>query len=424
MPPDPEAARARRAAPRNARNDCLDKAESRAEVQECWRAGRPQDSTLVVVVPADTLALLTSETLGPPVLEMGDLITEEELRGMADAIRQMPGVPRQDRVELPRGVNALLRNARYNRVEGLSLGLSGTIQRGQLMVDGLGRIGLADGVPNGEAGVSLGGQHNRYRLGGYRRLAAMNPDTRPFGVVNSVWGVVGQRDDGDYFRTLGVELTGQNIETGRWSWRLYAEGQKAAAVETSFSLPHLFDSNRLFRANSVADRADQFGASLTVRGNQPLSRSVQLGGEATVEAAGGDYEFGRASATARAILTPGGLAVAVEAGAGTSTGSVPVQGRFYLGGPATLRGYSGAVTAGEAFWRGRVEVANSFPGIRLAAFSDVGWAGSRSAFRSGKPLLSGGVGASILDGLIRLDLARGLRAPKGWRFDLYFDGRL
>ncbi len=425
MPPDPEADRTRRATRRRARNDCLDKAENRDQVRECWRAGRPQDSTLVVFVPTDTLALISSETLGPPVLEMGDLITESELRGMADAIRQMPGVPRQDRIELPHRLNALLRNARYNRVEGLSLGLSGTAQRGGLVVDGLGRIGIADGVPNGELGVSVGGQHHRFRLGGYRRLAAMNPDTKPFGVVNSVWGVIAQRDDGDYFRTLGIELTGQSIETGWWSWRLYAERQQAAFVETSFSLPHLFDSEQQFRPNSAADRADQFGAALTVRGSQPLSRSVHVGGEASIEAAGGAYEFGRGSATVRALLTPGGpLALAVEASAGTSTGSVPVQGRFYLGGPATLRGYSGAVTAGEAFWRGRVEVANAFPGIRLAAFGDVGWAGSRSAFRDGKPLLGSGVGASILDGLIRLDLARGLRAPKGWRFDLYFDGRL
>jgi hypothetical protein len=427
MPPDPEADRARRTARRKARNDCLDQADEndRAAVRACWRPHEPQDSTLIVVVPKDTLALISSETLGPPVLEMGDLITEAELRGMADAIRQMPGVPRQDRIELPSRLNAVLRNARYNRVEGLSLGLSGTAQRGNLVADGLGRIGIADGVPNAELGVSVGGQHNRFRLGGYRRLAAVNPDTKPFGIVNSVWGIIGQRDDGDYFRTLGVELTGRNVETGWWSWRIYGEQQKAASVETSFSLPHLFDSKQLFRPNVVANRADQFGASLTLRGNQPLSRSFQVGGEATIDAAGGDYRFGRGSAVLRAIITPTGpLALAIEASAGTSTGDVPVQGRFYLGGPATLRGYSGAVTAGAAFWRGRAEVASSFPGFRLAAFSDIGWAGDKAAFRNGKPLIGTGVGASILDGLIRLDLARGMRAPKGWRFDLYFDGRL
>jgi outer membrane translocation and assembly module TamA len=266
---------------------------------------------------------------------------------------------------------------------------------------------------------------NRFRLGGYRRLAAVNPDTKPFGIVNSVWGVIAQRDDGDYFRTLGVELTGQNIESGWWSWRIYHESQKAAFVETSFSIPHIFNSSHLFRPNVIADRADQFGASFTLRGNQPLSRSLQSGGDVTVEGAGGDYQYGRGSVTGRAIITPGGpVAVAIEGAAGTSTGSVPLQGRFYLGGPATLRGYSGAVIAGETFWRGRREIASSFPGFRIAAFSDIGWAGDRSALRTGKPLLGTGAGVSLLDGLIRLDLARGMRAPKGWRFDLYFDGRL
>jgi hypothetical protein len=424
-PYDRARARARRDSVRAARRVCLDKAEGDVEARACWRAGRRQDSTLLVVVPPDTVSLLTSPTLGPPVLEMGDLITESELRGLADAIDRLPGVPRTSRVLLPRGASAVLEHARFNRVEGLSLGIGGSIRTGRFTADGLGRIGLADGVPNGELGFSLAGRVTRFRLGGYRRLAAVNPDTRPFGVVNSVWGVIAQRDDGDYFRTLGLELTGQNAVTGWWSWRLYAEEQKAAFVETSFSVPHLFDGERRFRPNVAADRADQLGASLTLRGNQPLSRVLQVGGETTLEAAGGDYRYGRGSATLRAIVTPRTLlAFAVEASAGTTTGTLPLQGRFYLGGPATLRGYDGAVTAGASYWRGRVEVGNSFPAARLTAFSDIGWAGPRSAFWAGKPLLGGGVGASFLDGLIRTDLSRALRAPKGWRFDLYFDGRL
>jgi hypothetical protein len=34
------------------------------------------------------------------------------------------------------------------------------------------------------------------------------------------------------------------------------------------------------------------------------------------------------------------------------------------------------------------------------------------------------IGASFLDGLMRINLARGLRSPKGWRLDLYVDGIL
>jgi hypothetical protein len=423
---DTVALRARRDSLRAVRKECLDRAQGRQAARACYRLGRNSDTTLIVVVPPDTLSLLTSPELGPPVLEMGDLITEAEIRGLGESIRRLSGAgPLSSRVELPRGVSALLQNARYNRIEALSLGVRGKVERGRLAADALGRIGIADRIPNAEFGLSLLGEHSRFRLGGYRRLAAVNPDTRPFGVVNSVWGVLAQRDDGDYFRTLGVELTGQHSETGWWSWRLFAERQKAATVETSFSLPHVFDGDRRFRPNVLADRADQYGASLTLRGNQPVSRGLQLGAETTLEAATGDYRHGKGSATMRAIVTPRSvLAVALEASAGTSTGTVPLQSRFYLGGPATLRGYDGAVTAGTAYWRGRLEVGNAFPAVRLTAFSDIGWAGARADFGKGRALIGSGVGASFLDGLVRLDLARALRAPTGWRFDLYFDGRL
>jgi hypothetical protein len=79
---------------------------------------------------------------------------------------------------------------------------------------------------------------------------------------------------------------------------------------------------------------------------------------------------------------------------------------------------------GEAFWRGRVEVATSLPAARLSLFSDAGWAGSRGAFGSGRALVSVGVGASILDGLFRMDLSRAVRMPRGWRLDFYTDGVL
>ncbi len=416
---------ARRDSVRRERRACLEKAENRGQRRDCWRRSDRADTSLVVVVPADTLSLLTSETLGPPILEMGDLITESELRDLADAIKHMPGAPRENRLELPRELSAVLQHARYNRVEGLSLGLSGTLQLGAVTVDGLGRIGFADGEPRGELGLSTTSGATRFRLGAYRRLAAVNPDTKPFGIVNSVWGIIGQRDDGDYFRSLGVELTGENAVSGWWSWRVFAERQREARVETDFGLPHLFDGDHVFRPNILADTADQVGGSLTLRGNEPLSEWLQLGGETTIEASAGDFEFGRGAATVRAIITPRSFpAIAFEAAAGTSHGTVPVQGRFYLGGPATLRGYTGAVIAGESFWRGRIEVGNSFPGARLTAFSDVGWAGPRAVFWSGRPLIGSGVGASFFDGLVRFDVARALRSPTGWRFDLYFDGRL
>ena len=413
---------------RTSRRDCLAVAKGAEAIKECRRLRHwPGDSALAVVVPPDSASLLTSPTLGPPILQMGDLISESEIRGLGNEIQRLSGAPvlGGSQLRLPHGIGVLLSHARYNRVEALSLGVGGSYQAGHATLDGLGRIGLADRVPNAELGLGLTGQQLHLRLGGYRRLAAMNPDTKPFGLVNSVFGVLAQRDDGEYFRTLGAELTLENTTSGWWSFRAYTEQQKLARVETSASLPHLFNGDHVFRPNTPADTANQFGASLTLRGNKPVSRVLQFGLESTLEGAVGDYRHAKGSATLRAIVTPREvLAVAFEASAGTSTGSVPAQSRFYLGGPATLRGYDGAVTSGTAYWRGRLEVGNAFPAARLTGFSDIGWAGDRSGFAKGRALIGAGAGVSFFDGLVRMDLARALRKPTGWRFDFYFDARL
>jgi hypothetical protein len=69
-------------------------------------------------------------------------------------------------------------------------------------------------------------------------------------------------------------------------------------------------------------------------------------------------------------------------------------------------------------------VAGAAPGARIVLFSDAGWAGDRDDVQLDPLLLSAGVGVSFLDGLVRLDLARALREPKGWRLDLHLDAAL
>ena len=378
-----------------------------------------------MVIPADTASLLNSPALGAPILEMGDIISESELNQLGQSIGLLPQRPWEFRPDLPVGVGAVVSRLRYNRVEALSLGWGGKIDFGRLSLDGLARIGVADLEPNFELGLTRPTTNAGFRLGAYRRLAVANPETEPFTAFHSASAVLFGRDDGEYYRTLGVELTGRNANRGWWAWRVYAERQDSASVETSFSIPHLFRKSHVFRPNIAARPADQVGGELTLRGAKTLSRSFRLGGDITADGAAGDFAFARTSGTLRMVVTPGGpLAFAAEAAAGTSTGTVPVQSHFYLGGPATLRGYDGGVTHGPAFWRGRFEVGNAFPAFRLTVFTDAGWAGTRSNFVHGRALLGAGVGVSMLDGLIRMDLSRGLRAPVGWRFDLYFDGAL
>jgi hemolysin activation/secretion protein len=231
-----------------------------------------------------------------------------------------------------------------------------------------------------------------------------------------------------YYRSWGGEVLLRPAATAAQSYqlRVYAEWQRPAAKETDISLPHLFHSNHLFDSNIAADAAREFGTALTVRSAHGVStRGVTIGAEWTMAASVGTFDYARTSVTTRLTTPlPGKLLGALEVAGGMTGGDAPVQGHWFLGGPATLRGYGGGIVSGPDFWRTRVEVANSSPGARIAVFSDAGWAGEGRMLAVGRPLYSVGVGASFFDGILRLDLARGLAAPKGWRVDLYVDGIL
>lgn len=377
-----------------------------------------------ITVPPDTAALLASAALPAGFRSTADtMISEQEIADLAQQIQGLPGVPWQTFVRRPRwGL------VRYNRVEALSLGVRGEIESGPLWLDGTARIGVADVVPNVELGVGRHGVTARTRVAGYYRLAAADTTARPFGLVNSANALFFGKDDGQYFRAWGVELHGQPAVTQAqtYGWRLYAERQRPVAKETDFSLRHAFNKHHLFRSNIVADSADELGATFVVRGTRPLGAgTASLGAEVLLDGATGTFDFVRTSLTVRANTPlPGPFTAGVEVAGGTSAGTLPVQSLWYLGGPYSLRGYDGGVAAGEEFWRARLEVANDFPAARLAMFADAGRAGVRGTISTGDALLGVGAGASFLDGLVRIDVARATRAPTGWRVDFYVDGVL
>jgi hemolysin activation/secretion protein len=165
---------------------------------------------------------------------------------------------------------------------------------------------------------------------------------------------------------------------------------------------------------------------LTLRAQRGIDPSqLQVSTDVTLDGGAGTFGFVRASGALR-ITAPLGkqVAGAVELAGGSSAGTVPVQSLWYLGGPGTLRGYSGGAIAGDAFWRARLEVANQWPAARVVLFTDVGRAGPRDHLSLARSLAGVGVGASFLDGLIRFDLSRAVRSPAGWRLDLYTDAAL
>ena len=388
---------------------------------------KPSCSRFVVDLPADSTQLLVSEHLPHSIYAEGEsLITEGELRELGDVLGVSPTDGRawkRPEVQWRYLTPDLLR---FNRVEGLAIGGRVDVDAGALAADARLWLATADPQLTGEVGVSRGAFDARYRVAAYRRLAAVEPDPRALGFGGSLSALLLGRDDGDYFRTLGAELSGESVGArgSGYHWRLFAERQSVAEKSTDFSLPRLFDSEREFAPNIAADEADQIGVTATyrlARGLNPLGFRWRT--EAVLGAETGSYRVVRPSLSAYAgFPLPRSLVGAVEVAGGTAFGEVPLQRQWFLGGPSTVRGFGGGSRIhGSSYWRGRAEVASAFPGARVVLFSDAGWAGARSDLGAEPSLLSAGLGVSFLDGLIRADVARALRGGSGWRLDLHLD---
>ncbi len=412
-----EAYRARRAARDSAR------------AEEDRRLGRrPRCIEEVdVTVPDDKQALMQSDLLPPdPYTSGAALMTPIELDNLEaqlDNLREAPWQAHRPTFAWGLGGPGLIR---YNRVEGLSLGARSEWDLGRVRTALAARIGVADLEPDLRFDAVRETPMRTWTVTGYRRLAAANPENRPLAIGNSFNAFMFGRDDGEYFRAAGAELrVSPSVTRRQWyDLRLFAEHQKAARVETDFSVPHVFDKGRVFRPNVAASRADQFGAALTLRTQYGLDPvGFRVGAQLGLEGQWGTFAFSRADLTLRAAAPlPFSSMLALESAAGLSNGPVPPQSLWFLGGAATLRGYPAAVANGNAFWRGRAELSRGIPAARLAFFGDLGWAGSRDDFDTSRPLQALGVGATFLDGLVRFDVARGVRAPTGWRIDLWVGG--
>lgn len=330
---------------------------------------------------------------------------------------------------------------RYNRVEGPAIGGSLDWALGRrFSLDASGFFGLADLRPKVRLGLERSTALRRLSLGAFHELRPTDPAGRHLDFGNSLNAFLFGRDDGEYYRTTGADLAWRPPDGARpwYALRAYAERQSAVENQIDFALFRAFDGDGTFRPNIEADRVDEAGAEVRLSpwwGHEP--GGVQMGAEvegrwAVWRVPGEELRtaYQQAGATVRAIVPVSGGAwrrwnLGFEAGAGTTWGEAPVQRSWFLGGAGSLRGYSAAVLSGPSFARGRVELSRTFEAGSAIIFGDAGWAGDRDDIDSEDVLYGIGLGGSILDGLIRLDLSHGLKGPqRRFRVDLYLDAIL
>ena len=378
-------------------------------------------------IPCDTVALAHSSELPPSIFDSGeDVFGTEQGRELAKALdlSLQPGwgpLPYTLHYGLDRGM------LRYNRVEGLSAGIDVERQLGRgYSGEANVRLGVADLSPNGELHIRRSNGSVTYGLGAYRRLDVSNDWGEPLGFGASLDALLFARDDGFYYRSWGAELTraSQRGASSQLVQRMFVERQSGASVNTHFSLANAINDTR-FLENIAADKATIVGYEASLSGSYG---DDPAGWRATTllraELGTGTFDYTRGSAEATVSHAIGSKLVgALTASAGASGGTLPVQRLWYLGGPYTVHGQGPATVVGDAYWFGRAELGWGTSKLRPIVFGDIGWAGDRHDWRSpGRPISGAGVGASVLDGLIRFDLSRGIHPDHGWRADMYLQG--
>ena len=398
-----------------------------------------RDRGSLMIVPEERSTVATSPYLPPPIWE--DAIgfpSDDQLEEYVNTLARLPaptiqGVPwtlnwgwaRQDLI-------------RYNRIEGPAAG--GRFQAslgGPYTFEASGFLGLADLDPKVRLDVERSSVRRRLRLGVYRELTTTDPRGGYLDFGNSVNALLFGRDDGEYYRAMGVDFTWRPPVAARESFefRAYGERQEAVFSEIGFALFHTFDSSWGFRPNILADEVEEVGAELRLSpwwGGDPFRAQFGLelygqGARWRTTFTTAETDYARASAILRMAvpLVYPTWRLGIEAGAGTTWGDAPLQRSWFLGGAGTLRGYSASTLMGSSFARGRVELARTLDVGSVSVFGDVGWAGLRSDFDTSDFLYGIGVGGGVLDGLIRLDLSYGLNGmAKQFRIELYLDALL
>ncbi len=384
-----------------------------------------EDLRILVRTPCDTVALANSPELPKSIYDDGDAVfgtaERDDLISEALTLGAQPEFAPQ-RPTLSYG----LPYTRFNRIEGFSTGVAADqVLGGGYSAHALFQLGVADLSPNGELSLDRTDGRQTIGIGVYRRLIASNDWGDPLGFSSSVSALLFGRDEGFYYRAWGAELKGQKDDGIFNSWRLFGEQHFDATVHTEFSVAHpggvKGDLTNINAVNgSIVGLAVGHHSSygLDPHGFRALT-------DVKLEGGTGTFDYSRVSLQTTLSHSLGrSLDGALTLGAGTSGGRVPIQKQFFLGGVQTVRGQRAGAAIGDAFWMTSAEIGTSNVGIRKIVFADLGWAGPRTDFsHPGRPLSGAGVGASFMDGLIRIDVAKGIYPEKSVRANLYVEAR-
>jgi hypothetical protein len=304
------------------------------------------------------------------------------------------------------GYERLTDAMRYDRVQGLSLGLGYRVRVPGLAFTALyttARHGFSDDRVTGRASLVRDAPDGRLTVSGYRDLVNVDPFA-PSPLGNTLNALFVSHDDGDYALVHGGSAVYQrSLGTGlELTVGARYERQSSVARAAESEVNDFLGGAGLFPPNPPVDPG-RFGGGFV--------RLVGVGGvrwHATADVLGG---VGTATARVYGEVRHGiggrrGATVRLKTG--VATRPTLRQLAFRLGGVGTVRGHEYGERRGQAFWAAQLDLAPLSGRLRPVAFVDAGQAGGPGSLFSGRVLAGGGVGVSLFGGLVRFDVSRSI----------------
>lgn len=403
------------------------------------RVGSLEDGgryTVASIVPP-FFALARGPNLTPPGAPDPAPFRPAELRELEGRVRRLLPTPPLTDAQFAWGLAEGM--TRVNRIEGVSTGVALTVPRGGgREVRGEVRIGSAATTPVGRLDIRGGTTVDRWQTSVYRDLVPSADWGSPHGLTSSLSVLWDGGSPAPFHYASGI-AAGRTLQVGglRLNGSAFYEAHTTAIPGFDWRMRQWFeDALPVAFLNPLADEGNYYGFRANGRwqsGQSPLrARSLARGG---VEGASGEQSYGRGWALATWLQPVDRRTdLAIEGGGGMGFGDLPAQRRFFPGGSEVYRpGKIGSVS-GDAFTVVRGELARGIPAARIVVSADALWVRNpiepfpieNSPWnRAGwsDAAYGVGVGASFLDGLIRVDLVREIRgASPGWRFLFYTDG--
>ncbi len=375
-----------------------------------WANGRWE----IEVPPVDTL--LSSPWDEEFKLEFD---RREQLRfreALVDLAELSEGLPSQWVGRLQHGVawERFSDIVRFNRVQGMSLGMGYQVRFGLdfTTLHATARFGLGDLRPTASVVWRRDGPAGRLDIALHRAVYEVEPWTGGQSAGNSMNATFTGHDYADYHLALGGSITYlwntgplRDVEVTAG-----AERHRSMSTRVDAPVPKLFGAGQ-FQPNPPVSGGIFYRAGLL----RPfrLGAASMLGG---ADLLGNDSlrsarVWGRASIPLRFFRRTGTLTLR----AGTSSGDPLPQLAFRLGGTHTVRGFDYGTRVGRDFWSAQVDMAMT----RSSVFSPVVFFDIGDTF-SNDPMMGAGAGISLINGLLRFNLSKGMRPETAVRFDLRF----